>query len=101
MTLSFRNASTSPDDPVGEWPTEAVQAALERGDLQHWQRLATAIQGDPLGRTARQIEEIHSHSRPYGVADLMERVIARASEQRRRNARPLPQRSAPPLPDRK
>ena len=33
---------------------------------------------DPWGRTARQVEEVLTHSRPYGVADLMETVISRA-----------------------
>ena len=64
--------------PVATWPTEAVQAALERGDLEHWQRLTAELMRDPWGRTARQVEEVLTHSRPYGVADLMETVISRA-----------------------
>lgn len=80
MTLSFRNLTVEPSDPVCDWPTEAVQAALERGDLEHWQRLTAAIRQDPWGRTARQVEEVLTHSRPYGVAELMERVITRARD---------------------
>ena len=57
---------------------ELAAAMLERGDLEHWQRLATEINRHPWGRTARQVEEVLSHSRPYGVAELMESVIARA-----------------------
>lgn len=79
MTPSaFRNVTVAPSDPVTEWPTEAVQAALERGDLEHWQRLATEIDHDPWGKTARQVEEVLSHSRPYGVAELMDDVISHA-----------------------
>ena len=78
MPLAFRNVTADPSDPVTEWPTEAVQAALERGDLEHWRRLTTEIIRRPWGRTARQVEEVLSHSRPYGVAELMESVIARA-----------------------
>lgn len=78
MPLAFRNVTANPSDPVTDWPTEAVQAALERGDLEHWQRLASEINRHPWGRTARQVEEVLSHSRPYGVAELMESVIARA-----------------------
>jgi DNA-binding transcriptional regulator YiaG len=78
MALAFRNLTVEPEDPVASWPTEAVQAALERGDLGHWQRLAVEIGKQPWGPTARQVEEVLSHSRPYGVAELMERVIARA-----------------------
>lgn len=78
LTLTFRNLTTSPDDPVTEWPTEAVQAALERGDLEHWRRLSAEIRRSPWGSTARQVEEVLAYSRPYGVADLMEILIARA-----------------------
>ena len=41
--LAFRNVDASPDDPVEDWPTEAVQAALERGGLSHWRRLVATI----------------------------------------------------------
>lgn len=77
-SLAFRNVTVTPSDPVADWPTEAVQAALERGDLEHWRRLTAEINRDPWGRTARQVEEVLSHSRPYGVAELMEHVIGRA-----------------------
>jgi DNA-binding transcriptional regulator YiaG len=89
MPLAFRNLTTKPSDPVIQWPTEAVQAALERGDLSDWHRLAIEIDRAPWGRTARQVEEVLSHSRPYGVAELMEGLIARArarAEQREREA---------------
>lgn len=84
MPLAFRNVTASPDDPVATWPAEAVQAALERGDLGHWRRLAAEIRRQPWGHTARQVEEVLSHSRPYGVADLMEVIIERARQQAER-----------------
>lgn len=87
MPLSFRNLTTDVSDPVTEWPTEAVQAALERGDLHDWHRLVAVIGRNPWGRTARQVEEVLSHSRPYGVAEAMETVIARARERARRQER--------------
>jgi DNA-binding transcriptional regulator YiaG len=78
VTLTFRNLTTDPASPVTEWPTEAVLTALERGSLADWQRLATEIRREPWGRTARQVEEVLSHTRPYGVAEAMEEVVARA-----------------------
>ncbi len=78
MSVAFRNVSSLPEDPVERWPTEAVQAALERGDIGDWRRLAGAVDADPWGRTARQIEEVLSHSRPYGTAELFERAIEAA-----------------------
>ena len=78
MALTFRNLTTDPASPVDTWPTEAVQTALERGDLGDWRRLAVQIGREPWGRTARQVEEVLTHTRPYGVANAMESVIARA-----------------------
>ncbi|MHB1446661.1 MAG: helix-turn-helix domain-containing protein [Acidimicrobiales bacterium] len=88
MTLAFRNLKQSPEDPVAAWPTEAVQTALERGSLTYWRRLATEVKSDPWGPTARQLEEVLRHSRPYGVAEVMTDVIRRAradSERRERS----------------
>src|SRR5947208_3337963 len=76
--LCFRNIDASPGDPVESWPLEAIQTALERGSLQHWRRLAAAIKAQPWGSVARDLEEILSYSRPYGVAKTMERVMERA-----------------------
>lgn len=77
MALAFRNLTITPDEPVSSWPTEAVQAALERGDLDDWHRIVAELKRDPWGRTARQVEEVLGHSRPYGVADAMEAALAR------------------------
>jgi DNA-binding transcriptional regulator YiaG len=87
MPLAFRNLNVDPSEPVAQWPTEAVQAALERGDLADWRRLAAEVDRAPWGRTARQIEEVLSHSRPYGVAELMESVVARARARAERRER--------------
>jgi DNA-binding transcriptional regulator YiaG len=76
--LAFRNVDASPDDPVSGWPHEAIQAALERGGLEHWRRLAAAIEAEPWGSVARRVEQVLAYSRPYGVALVMERVIARS-----------------------
>lgn len=78
MPLAFRNITTSPDDPVDTWPSEAVVTAMERGDLGDFARLSAAVASDPWGRTARQIEETLGHTRPYGVAELMTEAIRRA-----------------------
>ena len=80
MPLAFRNLTITPDAPVSEWPTEAMQIALERGDLADWHRIVAEIVADPWGRTARQVEEVLSYSRPYGVAEAMELAVSRARE---------------------
>lgn len=70
--------TASPDDPVTGWPTEAMLTTLERGELGDFRRIRAVIFADPWGRTARQVEEVLGHTRPYGVADLMEAAIAAA-----------------------
>lgn len=77
-TLAFRNVDASPEDPVANWPQEAIQTALERGGLSDWRRLAEAIRTQPWGQVARRVEEALTYSRPYGVDLAMERAIARA-----------------------
>jgi DNA-binding transcriptional regulator YiaG len=79
--LAFRNVDASPDDPVSEWPLEAIQTALERGGLSHWRRLASSVRAQPWGPVARQIEEVLTYSRPYGVAELMERIISNSRQE--------------------
>jgi DNA-binding transcriptional regulator YiaG len=76
--LRFRNLDVSPEDPVGSWPFEGVLAAIERGTLPDWRRLAAAIDADPWGPVARQVEEALAISRPYGTGALMETGIESA-----------------------
>lgn len=76
--LRFRNVTASPDDPVETWPFEGILAAVERGTLPDWRRLAEVIRDDPWGPVARQVIEAIGLSRPYGTAELLEGVIDRA-----------------------
>ncbi len=79
--LKFRNIEASPEDPVETWPFEGILAAVERGTLPDWRRLAEAIDADPWGPVAQQVLEALSLSRPYGTAELLEGVISRAREE--------------------
>ena len=87
--LTFRNVDVRSDDPVAEWPLEAIQTALERGGLEYWRRLADAIRSEPWGPIARRVEEVLSWNRPYGTAAVFERTILRA-----RNAAETSERNA-------
>lgn len=78
MTLKFRNLNLDPRAPVSDWPTEAVMAALERGDLGDWRRLVAAVQEDPWGPVARRLESALQVVRPYGVAPVMDELLAEA-----------------------
>ena len=78
--LKFRNVDASPDDPVETWPFEGILAAVERGTLPDWDRLATAIRADPWGPVAQQVLEAVHLSHPYGTTELLEAVVARARQ---------------------
>lgn len=76
--MKFRNVDVDELSPVETWPHEALRAALERGSLHVWRRLATAIKVDPWGPVARGVEDVLAYSRPYGVTEVMRRLIAGA-----------------------
>jgi DNA-binding transcriptional regulator YiaG len=78
--LKFRNVNVSSDDPVEAWPFEGILAAVERGTLPDWRRLATAIREDPWGPVAQQVLEAVQLSRPYGTTQLLEGVVGRARQ---------------------
>jgi len=76
--LKFRNINSSPEDPVETWPFEGILAAVERGTLPDWRRLAEAIKADPWGPVAQQVMEAITLTRPYGTTELMQGVVSRA-----------------------
>jgi hypothetical protein len=64
--------------PVEFWPTSAIRAAVESGDLATWQRIATALKRDPFGRTARQVEEVLETASSYGISEALAEVLDRS-----------------------
>ena len=67
-----------PDQPVEFWPTAAIRAALQGGDIATWKLIAAALKRDPYGRTARQVEEVLDGTRPYGISKALWEVLERA-----------------------
>ncbi len=78
--LRFRNVDAKPSDPVASWPLEALQTALERGDLLDHRRIVAEIAADPWGPVARRVEQLLDWSNPYGTERYMRRAIARARD---------------------
>ena len=85
--LRFRNIDASPDDEVETWPFEGILAVLERGTLPDWRRLIAAIDADPWGVVAREVEEAQDLELPDGVgalfAEAMTQARARAAQTER------------------
>jgi len=79
--LHFRNVDASPADAVEAWPFEGVLAALERGTLPDWRRLVRAINADPWGTVARQVEEAQKLGLPYAVGALFAEAVKTARAQ--------------------
>lgn len=64
--------------PVEFWPTAAIRAAVESGDLTVWQRIVVALKRDPYGRTARQVEEVLETTSSYGISKALAEVLERS-----------------------
>jgi len=86
MSFDFHNMSVDVDDPVELWGSGGILAALERGTIREWSRIAHRVMDDPWGPVSRDLEAVIAFSRPIdddsligeGNLDLMEGVIERA-----------------------
>ena len=67
--------------PVEFWPTAAIRDAVERGDLEVWQRIVVALKRDPYGRTARQVEEVLDSASSPGITKALNEVLMRTRAQ--------------------
>ena len=77
-TLRFRNIDVTPDDPVDRWGVEGILAAIDRGSLPHWRRIAEAVRADPWGPTAGDLEQAGELAEDVGVAATLRRTLAHA-----------------------
>ncbi|MFL0180948.1 MULTISPECIES: helix-turn-helix domain-containing protein [unclassified Mycobacterium] len=72
-----RQPSGDTDRPVEFWPTSAIRAALQTGDIATWQLIVVALKRDPYGRTARQVEEVLEGTESFGIAKALSEVLTR------------------------
>ncbi len=88
MTLRFRNLVTTPDAPPSEWGFEGLLAAIERGSIKDWERVAAEIRMHPHGSVARLLDEevIDAISSP-GERELFRHILKRARDQWDHDAR--------------
>lgn len=80
MALVFRNLDVSPTDPVEEWGSEGIVTAIERGGLDDWARITRAVQRDPWGEAAKDLEEALDLAQSPGVVATLRTVLDRARE---------------------
>jgi DNA-binding transcriptional regulator YiaG len=79
-TLRFRNIDATPDEPVERWGVEGILAAIDRGSLTHWRRIAAAVRADPSGPVAADLDQALGLAEDAGVVATLRRVLLRARD---------------------
>ena len=72
---AVRNVVVDAAAPVSSWPFEAVHAAIDRGSLADWRRLAAEIHRAPWGRVARAVEVVTGWDEHPGVDAALLAVV--------------------------
>jgi len=85
--MEFRNLDYPSATPVTELGPAAIEALLDRGDLEAWTPLAQAIAEDPWGATADTVLRLCEAHPLYGTSVLWRTWIER------RRGRPEPGRT--------
>lgn len=80
MSLVFRNLDVSVEDPVERWGVEGILTALERGNVEHWRKIARAVSNDPRGKVAGELTQAVTLLEHEGMAALFERILGQARE---------------------
>ena len=84
----FRNIDASPDNPVAQWGFEGLLAAIERGGMRLWDRIAAELRRQPYGAVARLLEdEVINAVSHDGERELFRQVLARARRRSEQDAK--------------
>ena len=80
--LKFRNLDVSPEDPVEAWGVEGIATAIDRGETTDWAKFLNAVQLDPYGKVARDLEQAIEVAESPGITALCRRALeaSRASD---------------------
>lgn len=78
MALRFRNIDVSPEAPVEEWGPEGLLAAIDRGTLTDWRRIQRAVDADPWGPVAQDLEEALELAEDRGAVAALREALARS-----------------------
>ena len=76
--LKFRNLDIDPDAPVDQWGVEGLLAAVERGDIRDWHRIAEAVTANPRGKVAAELKEVLVATENPAMPALFSRILRRA-----------------------
>ncbi|MDR0847511.1 MAG: helix-turn-helix domain-containing protein [Propionibacteriaceae bacterium] len=79
--LQFRNVDADPSGPVATWPHEGMQAAIERGYLSDWRRVANEVRERPYGPAASTLAEVLEYAEESPVATLLGGILSDARQE--------------------
>ncbi len=86
-SLRFRNLGIDPSAPVAQWGVEGLLAAIDRGSLPDWRRIVAAINAEPWGPLAADLNTAIELAEDQGVAVTLRRAIYRARTRAQDRAR--------------
>lgn len=78
--LRSRNQTGTPDDSVNQWGVDGILAAIDRGSIAHWRRIAAAVSADPFGPVAADLTEALERAEDAGVIATLQQVLSKARE---------------------
>lgn len=85
---TFRNIDVVSGDPVARWGFEGLLAAIERGSMKLWDRIAAELRRQPYGTVARLLEnEVIDAVSNEGERELFRQVLDRARRTAEADAR--------------
>ncbi|MDR0431697.1 MAG: helix-turn-helix domain-containing protein [Bifidobacteriaceae bacterium] len=76
--MAFRNVDADPSDPVETWPHEGFCAAIERGFLPDWSKIAREVRANPYGAAAATLSEVLDYIDPSPAAELLGGILSKA-----------------------
>lgn len=75
----FRNIRATPDDSVEDWGFEGLLAAIERGGMKLWDRIADELSRRPYGTVARLLaDEVIDAVAHDGERELFRQILLQA-----------------------
>ena len=84
----FRNIQATPHDAVTAWGFEGLLAAIERGSMKLWDRIAAEVRQRPYGKVARLLEdEVIDAVSPAGERELFRRILLHSRHRWEQNAK--------------
>jgi len=85
--LRFRNLNVDPSEPATSWGVEGLLAAIDRGSLPDWRKIANTVRADPWGPFVKDLVQALDLAEDRGVAATLRRAVDQARAQVEQSAR--------------